>query len=203
MWKVTLNMPGVSILRTFDLAEVDQRLNAADSPNQYSTISKAKANQENIVALANFLLTLKPDEWSKRIENYSIDIYTNSADTYANLIEQFKVHVEHCFEPEDPDLLISTSSVIAKKLPHGKYKFKVFLLPHKMKSPEDKQLYIDWIELQGGKILMSEAVKKWFIETQWNWDRRYILVEDENTLLMLKLRGASLVGRIHDYVIVE
>ena len=47
----------------------------------------------------------------------------------------------------------------------------------------------------------THAVSTWFVDTDWNWDRRYILVEDEQSLLMLKLRGSEVVGKIHNFVI--
>jgi len=50
---------------------------------------------------------------------------------------------------------------------------------------------------------MSKAVKTWFIRTEWNWDRRYILVEDEQTLFMMKLRSAEVVGKTHEYQLVD
>jgi hypothetical protein len=52
-------------------------------------------------------------------------------------------------------------------------------------------------------VLISEVVKDWFIKTEWNWDRRYIFVEDAQTLLMLKLRNAEAIGRIYDYIIID
>jgi hypothetical protein len=60
---------------------------------------------------------------------------------------------------------------------------------------------LDWVESQNGKITISPALKDWFISTNWNWDRRYVLVEDEKTLLMLKLKNSDAVGSIYDYVI--
>ena len=55
--------------------------------------------------------------------------------------------------------------------------------------------------MQGGRILISPIVKDWFIKTEYNWDRRYVLVEDSQTLLLLKLRNSEALGRIYDYVI--
>jgi len=60
---------------------------------------------------------------------------------------------------------------------------------------------LSWVESQNGKITISTALKEWFISTNWNWDRRYVLVEDEKTLLMLKLKNSDAVGSIYDYVI--
>ena len=102
---------------------------------------------------------------------------------------------------KDLDLLENTGSIIVKKLPHNKYAYKAFLLPHKINNRKDKKEYVNWITGQNDRILISDAVKEWFIKTDWNWDRRYVLIEDSQTLLMLKLRNPEVLGRIYDYVI--
>jgi len=51
------------------------------------------------------------------------------------------------------------------------------------------------------RVTCTPAVEKWFLITDWNWDRRYILVEDDQTLLMMKLRNADVVGKIYNFVI--
>ena len=66
---------------------------------------------------------------------------------------------------------------------------------------EGKKKYIEWLKRQSPKITCTTAIEHWFIKTDWNWDRRYVLVEDESTLLMLKLRNAEVVGRIYKFVI--
>jgi len=68
---------------------------------------------------------------------------------------------------------------------------------------EDKVKFIEWVEKQKPRITCTNAVKEWFIKTDWNWDRRYVLVEDEQTLLMMKLRGPEVVGKIYNYVICD
>jgi hypothetical protein len=66
---------------------------------------------------------------------------------------------------------------------------------------DGKQQYLNWIKKQNEKITLTPAVESWFIKTDWNWDRRYVLVEDEATLIMLKLRNSEVVGRIYNYVV--
>jgi hypothetical protein len=66
---------------------------------------------------------------------------------------------------------------------------------------EGKQKYIAWLKTQEDRVTCTPAVEKWFMTTDWNWDRRYILVQDESTLLMLKLRNSEVVGRIYNYVV--
>jgi hypothetical protein len=201
MYKVTLSIPGVSVLRLFKLEDVSSKIQETNIKNTYSTLAKAVNNREKITSLADFLLSFDQKTWAKRIEKNEIDLYTNDLQFYNRLKSEFIDLTVHAFEPEDPALLESTSSVVVKRLPHGKFKFKVFLLPHKIKDVSDKHQYLEWIKGQGDKVLISEAVKTWFINTAWNWDRRYIMVEDEHTLLMLKLRNAEVVGSIQDYVL--
>jgi hypothetical protein len=66
---------------------------------------------------------------------------------------------------------------------------------------EDKNKYIDWIKTQDPRITCTPALEKWFINTDWNWDRRYVLVEDEATVLMMKLRNTEVVGTVYKFVI--
>jgi hypothetical protein len=84
------------------------------------------------------------------------------------------------------------------------YQHKVFLLPHKLAGDDEgKQKYLNWVDTQGDKIKISECTKQWFLATNWNWDRRYVYVDSEQTLLMLKLRNPDVIGRVYDYVVVD
>ena len=77
----------------------------------------------------------------------------------------------------------------------------MFLLPHKLRNDkEEKKRYAEWIKNQQGKIKITLAVENWFHKTDWNWDPRYVLVDEESTLLMLKLRNPELVGRVYRFV---
>jgi hypothetical protein len=195
-------LPGVAIYRLHSLDSIPL-LDFNSSKNTYSTIARAAANREEIIALSQFLSRWDRDLWSKRIERSTIDIYTNEKEMYYNLRAEFEESVFAISEPDEKnlDILNHTGSVVVKKLPHNKYVYKAFLLPHKIKSKEDKQSYLDWIDTQGDRILISAVVKEWFIKTDYNWDRRYVLVEDSQTLMLLKLRNSEALGRIYDYVV--
>jgi hypothetical protein len=39
------------------------------------------------------------------------------------------------------------------------------------------------------------------MKTDWNWDRRYVLVEDKNTLMLLRLRNSEVVGSVYEFVL--
>ena len=195
-------MPGVAILRHYKLEEL-LVTELTPNSNVNSIRTRAAHNKENIIALTKFLLEWESTAWAKRIESSKIDIYTSNKEIYQQLLEKFATIISLCCEPNELNLSIleNTGNIVAKKFPHDKYHYKAYLLPHRVKSKESKRELLDWIDGQGGRILISESVKDWFISTDWNWDRRYVLIEDEYTLLMLKLRSSDTLGRVYNYVI--
>jgi hypothetical protein len=135
-----------------------------------------------------------------------MDIYTNDREFYEELSTKFKDAIVQRFEPDEiyVDLLDNPKTIICDKLPHNKYNFRVYLLPHKLAGDRDaKQKFIDWLIAQSPKITCTPAVQQWFLKTDWNWDRRYVLVEDEGTLLMMKLRNSDVVGTVYNYVVTD
>lgn len=202
LYKVTLRVPGVAILRYHKLEEIPT-LEFTPNSNINSIKTRAAHNKGNIVVLATFLLEWESTAWAKRIESSNIDIYTNNKEIYQQLLERFASIAVLCYEPDENNLSIlkNTGSIVAKKFPHDKYHYKAYLLPHRVKNKESKKELVEWIDGQSGRILISDSVKDWFISTEYNWDRRYVLVEDEYTLLMLKLRSSDSLGRIYNYVI--
>lgn len=204
LYKVSLKINGIGILRSRDLDSIKEfceRGSPDDRP--YSISSKAYANRDIIFQLAFLLDSFDKNLWSKRIENSNIDIYTNDRGVYDAVSNEFEDQLYHRFEPDEHTidaLANSHTTIVAKKLPHGRYNYKVYLLPHKMAGDrEGKQQYINWIKKHSPKITCTEAVQSWFVKTDWNWDRRYVLVEDESMLLMLKLKNSEVVGRIYNY----
>jgi len=203
LYKVTLHIPGVAILRQYKLEQVPFLNFAGQKHSSHSTMGRAALHKQELIALSVFLARWDSELWAKRIECNGIDIYTNDKVMYDDLSIGFEEFLSSRSEPNewDLDILEHTGSIVVKKLPHDKYAYKAFLLPHKIKDRQDKRDYVDWIIGQNNRILISDAVKEWFIKTDWNWDRRYVLIEDSQTLLMLKLRNPEAIGRIYDYVI--
>lgn len=206
LYKVSLRQNGAAIFRYKDLNFVKdfcQQTENSDRP--YSVFYKAFQQKDSILELCEFLEQFDTKLWTKRIENNNIDFYTNDKDFYQQLSLKFAEILIHRFEPSIDSLTVlnSDASVMAvKKLPHNRYQYRVYLLPHKMSGDkEGKQKYIAWLKSQNSKVTCTEAVEKWFMRTDWNWDRRYVLVEDEQTLLMMKLKNSEVVGRIYNYVV--
>jgi hypothetical protein len=206
LYKVSLHLNGCTIFRQKTLDYIKSFcLGAYTEERPYTVLAKAYKEKENIMALTNFLESYDNKLWTKRIEGSRIDLYTNDVEFYNKLSSNFKDILIHKFEPDPASidqLNVSPSTVIVKKLPHDKYQYRAYLLPHKMAGDkEGKKKYIAWLKTQEDRITCTPAVEKWFMTTDWNWDRRYILVEDESTLLMLKLRNSEVVGRIYNYVV--
>jgi hypothetical protein len=203
LYKVTLRIPGVAVLRQYKLEQIPFLNFTGQKHSSHSTMGRASLHKHELIALSVFLARWDSELWAKRIEHNGIDIYTNDKEMYNDLSVNFEEFVSSRSEPNEWDLNIleNTGSIVVKKLPHDKYAYKAFLLPHKIKDRQDKRDYVEWIGGQSDRILISNSVKEWFIKTDWNWDRRYVLIEDSQTLLMLKLRNPEAIGRVYDYVI--
>ena len=208
LYKITVHEPGVSIFRQKALEDVIEFCdsNYSSSGAIHSTKDKAYNHRINIKLIGEFLLKWQPNEWTKRIESDSMDIYTNNKELYDLAKIQLDNVITSLFEPslESVNDLVDPANIVVKKYPHNKFRYKVYLLPHKIVNDITvRNNYIDWIEGQSPRILISQAVKKWFVKTIWNWDRRYVLVEDHQTLLMLKLRNPDVIGRVYNYILTD
>lgn len=208
LYKVSLNIKGCGMLRIHSLAAIkDFCLGPEPEDNCYRYKKESWHNRDVLLALCLFLESYDKSVFAKRIERYTIDLYTNDVDFYNTAVIKFATQLKHSFEPstESIDIITDNNNCIAvKKLPKNRYNYRVYLLPHKMSSDRaGKTKYIDWLKTQIPRVTCTDAVEKWFISTDWNWDRRYVLVEDEQTLLMLKLRNAEVVGKIYNFVVAD
>lgn len=191
-------MQGSSIFRTHTVLSLVS-IDFDDEHRKSYWFEQARKNKDDILRLAYFLTQNSSIEYIKRIERNQVDIYTNDQDFYERLSKEFVDCLRYRSEPKNP---IDDDFILVKSLPHKRFKFKVYLKPHKVKR-EDKIKYVEWLETQSKKISISHSVKKWFMVTDWNWDRRYMWVEDDSTLLMLKLRNSDAIGTIKTYKIIE
>jgi len=206
LYKVSLNVKGSAVFRDRTLDDVINFCKGGKPDHHpYSVFHKAYNNKSEILELCEMLSQVDASIWSKRVENDSIDFYTNDANFYNQIASTFNKLVIHQFEPSagTSDVLNTGEFFISgNKLPHNQYNYRVYLLPHKLSNDiEEKTKFLNWMDTQGDKIRCSVKVRDWFLHTRWNWDRRYILVEDDSTLLMLKLRNSEAVGRVYKYVI--
>lgn len=200
LFKISLRIPGAHLLRAYGINNV---LTACKNDLNNNRLAK-NVNIGLVFDLIEFLGKSDPKIWSKRIEGTAVDFYTNDQGFYQRLFDNFQDHVIHRFEPAGTEVgeLNRDDIIMAKKYPHGRYQFRVYLQPHKMAGDDQgKSKYIRWLKSQNPRITCTDAVERWFMKTNWNWDRRYVLVEDPQTLLLLKLRNSEVVGKIYNYVI--
>lgn len=204
LYKVTVQCGASFILRYLtDAMDFKKQLKNDTFKVPYTLWVKdaIKTHKKDILSLLD-ILEKYPGEWNKRVEG-SIDIYTNNIDLYNELSESSKLRIIHRYEPDlqNMDLLDDCYTIVGKKLPHNRYRYRVYLTPHKVKNEEEKAAFLDWLENQKPRVTLTESVKHWFLYNYVNWDRRYILVEDDGTLMMCKLRLANAVGKVYKYVV--
>lgn len=209
LYKVSLRLEGCALFRNKDLLEIIDFCNIENLPpekSHLSTTAKAWNNRFNVYKVTSFLTKYPHDSWSKRIETDIFDLYTNNEDMFNECCDQFAAIIRSCFAPTKETLtqLNNPYVIVANKLPHNIYKYKVFLTPHAVDPDHEvRNSYINWLDNQSPRIKVTPAVKSWFLKCRYNWDRRYLLVEDDQTLLMLKLRDSSAIGQTYKYVIAK
>ena len=211
LYKVTLDIPGISATRIYSNKEVLEFLHGP-FPKQATggwLFSRSKnhlwANRQDVLDLYDELAdyTAKKD-YGTRVENCWIDIYTNDENLYHNLSHKFSAILVHRYEPKPETIeLLDQKVCVVDKLPKGRYQYRVYLTPHKIKDQDSKESFISWMQEQRPRVTFTGAVESWFRYTVVNWDRRYVLVEDEGTLLMMKLKNANAVGKVNKYVVAD
>lgn len=206
LYKITFNLPG---FRIFDHKEnvktvFEDTIDIFELP-PYGYFRESFRNREYLLDFYNFFKSYDKTSYARRVERNIVDIYTNDLDLFKKILFEFQDLVKAKYEPS-PDLAsleaLDKNMISAKKYPYGKYKFKVYLKPHKMRGDKESKIeWIKWVRLQQSKISLSDSTEKWFVNTDWNWDRRYMYVDNEKTLLLLKLRNSEVVGAVHEYYI--
>jgi hypothetical protein len=209
LYKVSLAMEGSTLLRSESIKDLRDKLSKPEVQEHtyWSSWNKAYANRYAIIDLCDFLLRYTKEVYALRVEGFRLDVYTNDVNFYQTLSLRCESRVLQRFEPNANNIKAlqdSKNIITVKKLPKDKYRYRVYLLPHKMaKDLASKQKYLNWLKSQQPKVTCTPAIEKWFYCTDWNWDRRYILVEDETMLLMLKLRSPEVMGRVYNFVICD
>jgi hypothetical protein len=202
LYKITLRVPGAAVFRLYSLESILDGIDH-ESKSRLRYFQKAKDNANYISKVIDFLLLWDCAEWTKRIEGDYIDLYTNNKKFYDEVIRLFSTDIKHVFQP-DPDNLDALEGnrvILVKKYPKDGFQYRVYILPHALKGLENKARYLGWLN-NNTNIDITSSVIHWFLRTDWNWDRRYVLVKDEATLTMMKLRNPDVMGRVYKYQIV-
>lgn len=202
LFKVTVKVGRFASIFRNDIHLIKQQSSTSWQHHYYR--DSILENVSLINELVDFIEQHQHLDLNKRIEGHCIDFYTNDKDLYEKITYRFINLVKQRFEPS-PEINVDDPFLInVKKLPHGKYQYKVYLKPHKFKSDKAEKLnYLSWLSSQQERIKISDSVKKWFLNTDWNWDRRYMWVKDEPTLLLLSMRDRVAIGRVYRYQVID
>ena len=207
IYKVTLNVPGCGALRYYefsDLLSIDSEVAEDQWKWKQKLINDVVHNRQEWIDLVFFIDSFEKDQWAKRLEGDYIDLYTNNLDFYNGLCEKFPNRIVKRYQPPaglEQEMLDEEKKIFVKEIPHGIYNYQAYLHPHKLTSNQTERTKLaDWLELQVPKITFSNSIKKWVLQTRENWDRRYIYIDNDQTLLMIKLRSPELIGKVFKYV---
>jgi hypothetical protein len=164
-------------------------------------LNKASIGRQDLNLIVSHLCPLDKSRYFIRVEKDCIDIYINEQKLFDELCKGMKDIIKQAFQPDQDNInLLDRKVIIVKKYPKDDFRYRVYLKPHTIKNREDKIKYLGWLD-QNKDYSVSNSVRNWFITTDWNWDRRYMLVKSEPALLMLKLRNADAVGSVYEYMI--
>lgn len=206
-YKVSLNLRGSAAFRLYDYDHIIMLLTTNENIKLNYWTKDLFDNQENVLKVATVLNYWPADIYTKRIERNILDLYTNSEEFFDQISHQFSGFIQKRFAPDPTTKHLLTEGkkiILSKKLAHNKYRFKVFLSPHKIANDVEKKIkFLNFLENNKDHISASSRTKEWFLETKWNWDRRYIHVDNEKTLMMLKLFSSDAINSIYEYVVVD
>jgi len=203
-YKLSLRCPGVGLFRYKSFDQIREFLSQpllVDNRQHYH--AKAYNNRDNMLLLINALDNWPKETYATRIETDAIDIYTNNELLFNTASKDLTLITWRRFAPDPATqhLLSDQKRVLCKHLPHKKYQFKVFLTPHRLPFNDNVRLeFVKFVKNSGDTIRISSAVEEWFMNTRWNWDRRYVFVDNEKSLLMLKLKNSDAIGAVYEYV---
>ena len=204
LYKVSLRCRGARIFKILDPEKI-RNINGYEIKVSYFPWNNLRHYEKQLIVDIAEVLRDFPEQYGTRVEGTILDIYTNVPTLYDALSKAFPINIIHRFEPDlaSLDILDEKNTLAVKKLPHGKYSYKVFLKPHCLSNIDEKVRLMDYMESLKPAITLTHAVRSWFIHTYTNWDRRYILVDNEQTLMLLKLRQGSVFGQCYKYVVVD
>lgn len=199
-YKVSYTIPGCSFIRHKLFDNLEESINNLRAGNDYHR--RVINNKDDLLLLTSSLKKLAKADFDLRVETDIVDVYTNQEAIFAMLVSTLPHKIRYAQKPDDKseDFLTDNRTILVKKYPQNRFKMRVYLKPHKMEDPEEKLSYLSWLKNLPG-VSISEAVEKWFYETRWNWDRRYILIDDDKTLLLLKLKNSSVIGTVYNLVL--
>jgi len=211
VYKISLSILGSDILRYYSADNIlNENIlttpvnNTSNETWRYKDdiLAQAHSNKKQLLDFIFLINSYDRKSYQIRLEGKNLDLYTNEDDLYHKLCNDYADAVTKRWAPEKgkkQEILDSNRKIFVTHLPHKKYNYKVFLHPHKITG--DRKSVVEWFAKQTERTSISPSLVEWMQKQTMNWDRRYILVQDEQTLLMLRLRCPEVIGPVHQYVL--
>lgn len=216
LYKVTIVADGISVWKNSKNDQEFFSLLSSGRPQDTTSYylskhwhpkQRAWDNRELLSEIV-FLLSMYKygKDYQTRVENSWLDVYTNDVDLYNLLSQEFGVHIVHRYQPDDSEInLLTENNYIVNKLPHGIYQYRAYLTLSKLNTDYESRFKIcEFMNNLKPRITFTNSLEKWImshIRFEWDWHRRYCLVQDKDTLLMLKLRLGEGIGKVYKYVL--
>lgn len=215
IYKVSLKLEGAYALRTLGHQEILDFATGLRAPPQsddyeFSTQTWRQKNAHLIqsnskvwISLLGILNSVPKEESTVRIETDILDIYTNNKSLYESLCYEFSDITRTRHEPAPgmtDTLLDSNQEIFVKELPHCMYNFQVDLKTPKSLTFEELENLADWCKSRRPAIAFTDATYKWLVKRDMFNTRRWIYIDTESTLLMLRLRCNDLVSTVRKYI---
>ena len=215
IYKVSLRLEGAYALRTLGHQEILDFATGLRPPPQsddtmITTQSWRTKNAHSIlkhgktwISFLGIINTVPKNEATIRIETNILDVYTNNKTLYKTLCYEFSDITRNRHEPAPgmkDTLLDSNQEIFVKELPHSMYNYQVDLkTPTSLKYNELVSL-AEWCKSRKPAIAFTDATYNWLLKRDVYNTRRWIYVDTESTLLMLRLRCNDLLGTVRKYI---
>lgn len=215
IYKISLRLPGAYSLRTLSHQEILDFATGLRPPPQsdesmFSTSTWRTKNAQSIVehgktwiSFLGIINTVPKNEVTIRIETDILDVYTNNKILYETLCHEFANITRNRHEPAPgmkDTLLYSDQEIFVKELPHGMYNYQVDLKSPKSLTFNELESLADWCRSRNPAIAFTDATYSWLLKRDVFNTRRWIYVDNDSTLLMLRLRCNDLIGTVRKYV---
>jgi len=217
IYKVSLKLPGARALRLLSYAQIINFISVPPPHSHYQPVpnrgymdwrvkvgNTIHNNAKTWSKIISLFSGVPKKDLSFRVEGESVDVYTNDVSLYNEVSQQFNDITLQRSQPAagmEDILLNSTREIFVDKLPYGRYNYRVDLKWPTKLAWNDIDKLCNFFEAQRPRITFTESIKKWFyVNRPYMQTRRYIYVQDEQTLMLLKLRCSDNIGTVCKYV---
>ena len=180
---------------------LDKTLKNISSTWRYKDFS-----QKSVDNLRRYLIKyneLDQKKFKQRVEGQYIKFYTENRTDHELICDKLNEWVTECHEPENDDdldkLFSKKNVVLRKRLPHGKFRYKLFL---KNRIPQSRrESFLNWLNNYLDDIYMTGLTRR-YLQGSNRYSEGYVIyIKDEKLLLMMGLFLGTDIKKIEEFVL--